>query len=90
MEGLFDVDSDAYAVAKLYTSHDTLEGVQFRTQTEIENQEDMGIAVRELADKFYNKFSDDLDIESREESSPGLSIPDDWPEEAEHRTLDEF
>lgn len=34
-EGLFDVDSAAYAVAKLYTSHDSLEGVQFRDQREI-------------------------------------------------------
>jgi hypothetical protein len=89
-EGLFDVDSDAYAVAKLYTSHDTLEGVQFRTQKEIENQQDMAIVVRDLADKFYNDFSDDLDADEREEPSPGLVVPDDWPEDAEHKTLDEF
>lgn len=89
-EGLFDVDSDTYAVAKLYTSHDELEGVQFRDQREIENQEDMAIVVRELADVFYDKFADDLDIDEREEPSPGLTIPDDWREEAEHKTLDEF
>lgn len=89
-EGLFDVDEDAWAVAKLYTSHDTLEGVQFRDQKEIENQEHMAIVVRELADLFYAEFSDGLDVESRDEPSPGLTIPDDWPEDAEHRTLDEF
>ncbi len=89
-EGLFDVDEDAWAVAKLYTSHDTLEGVQFRIQTEVENQEDMAIVVRDLADKFYDEFSDDLDVESREEPAPGLTIPDDWEEDAEHKTLDEF
>jgi len=89
-EGLFAVDSDAYAVAKLYTSHDTLEGVQFRDQQTIENQEDMAIVVRSLADTFYNEFSDGLDVDEREEPSPGLTIPDDWPEDAEHRTLNEF
>lgn len=89
-EGLFDVDSDAYAVAKLYTSHDTLEGVQFRDQREIENQEDMTIVVRDLADMFYENFSDGLDVGEREEPSPGLVVPDDWPGGADHRTLDEF
>lgn len=89
-EGLFDVDSDAYAIAKLYTSHDEFEGVQFRDQQTIENQEDMAIVVRELADTFYSEFADGLDGDEREEPSPGLSIPDDWPEDAEHQTLDEF
>ena len=89
-EGLFDVDSAAYAVAKLYTSHDSLEGVQFRDQREIESQQNMAIVVRDLADTFYNDFSDDLDVDEREEPSPGLTIPDDWPEDAEHRTLYEF
>ena len=47
------------AVAKLYTSHDALEGVQFRTQTEIAEIADMAIVVRELADKFYVEFADE-------------------------------
>ena len=89
-EGLFDVDQDAWAIAKLYTSHDELEGVQFRTQREIENQEDLAIVVRELADLFYEDFSADLDVDEREEPSPGLTVPDDWPEDAEHKTLDDF
>lgn len=89
-EGLFDVDETSWAIAKLYTSHDTLKGVQFRTQKEIENQEDMAIVVRDLADTFYENFSDGLDVGEREEPSPGLTIPDDWEEDAEHRTLDEF
>ncbi|MFC7238921.1 hypothetical protein ACFQS4_11910 [Saliphagus sp. GCM10025317] len=89
-EGLFDVDETSWAIAKLYTSHDTLEGVQFRDQREIEHQEDMAIVVRSLADAFYNEFSDNLAVEEREEPSPGLTVPDDWPEDAEHRTLDEF
>lgn len=89
-EGLFDVDETSWAVAKLYTSHDTLEGVQFRTQKGIETQEDMAIVVRELADVFYDEFADGLNVGEREEPNPGLTIPDDWEKDAEHRTLDEF
>lgn len=89
-EGLFDVDETSWAIAKLYTRHDELEGVQFRGQREIEHQEDMAIVVRDLADKFYDEFSDGIDIESRDEPSPRLTIPDNWPEDAEHKTLDEF
>ncbi|MFA9517306.1 hypothetical protein ACERIT_08830 [Halopenitus sp. H-Gu1] len=89
-EGLFDVDEDAWAIAKLYTSHDELEGVQFRDQQTIENQEDMAIVVRDLADTFYENFSDGLDVGEREEPSPGLTIPDGWLGDTEHRTLDEF
>lgn len=89
-EGMFDVVESSWAIAKLYTSHDAMEGKQFRTQKEIKNQEDMAIVVRELADLFYENFSEDLDIGEREEPSPGLAIPDYWPEEAEHKTLEKF
>jgi len=89
-EGLFDVDQGSWAIAKLYTSHDELEGVQFRDQKAIENQQDMAIIVRELADVFYENFSDGIDADKCEEPSPGLTIPDDCPEDAEHKTLDEF
>lgn len=89
-KGLFDVTEDVWAIAKLYTGHDELEGVQFRDQKEIENQEDMAIVVRSLADVFYENFSDGLDVGEREEPSPGLVVPDDWPEDVEHKMLDEF
>lgn len=89
-EGLFDVTEDVWAIAKLYTSHDELEGVQFRDQTEVENQEGMALVVRELADVFYDNFSDNFDLDEREEPSPGLTLPDDWEEEVEHKKLDEF
>ena len=68
-EGLFNVDEDAWAIAKLYTSHDTLEGVQFRDQKEIENQADMAIIVHELADVFSENFSDNLDVGSQKNLS---------------------
>lgn len=89
-EGLFDVTEDAWAIVKLYTAHGELEGVQFRDQKEIKNQQDMAIIVRELADVFYEQFSDGVDVESRDEPSPGLVVPDDWPANTENRTLDEF
>ena len=60
-EGLFGVDQDAYAVAKLYIFHDSLEGVQFRDQSEIEAAEKMPIVLRKLADVFYEPFADDLE-----------------------------
>ena len=50
----------------------------------------MAIVVCDLSDKFYDEFSDDLDVKSRKEPSPGLVVPDDWPEDVEHWTLDEF
>ena len=78
-EGLFEVDSDAWAVAKLYTSHDELEGVQFRTQMEIADINDMAIVVRELADKFYDDYTDD---EPRR-STPPAETP--WDRGSESR-----
>jgi hypothetical protein len=36
-EVLFDVDENAYAIAKLYTSHDKFGGVRFRDQAEIQS-----------------------------------------------------
>jgi len=89
-EGLFDVDEDAWAIAKLYTNHDSLEGVQFRDQMEIETQSEMPVVVRELADRFYDEFPDGIEKEERESPEPGLTVPEDWEEEAEHKTLDEF
>lgn len=55
-DGLFEVDADAWAVAKLYTTHDELEGVQFRNQLEIQDQDNVELVVRELADQFYEQF----------------------------------
>lgn len=89
-EEIFDTDSNSYAIAKLYTSHDDLEGVQFRDQQEIEEETDIAIVVRDLADRFYEQFAGDLDVGPREEPEPGLSLPEDWPESADHRTLDDF
>lgn len=63
-EGLFDVDSDSYAIAKLYTSHDELEGVQFRTQKEIESIDEIPIVVRELADHYYEEYASPRSISS--------------------------
>lgn len=57
-EGLFEVDSDAYAIAKLYTRHDDLEGVQLREQMEVDSKEDLAIVVRELADTYYAEYAD--------------------------------
>lgn len=88
-EGLFDVDSSSWAVAKLYTRHDELEGMQFCDQYEIESESEMPVVVREIADRFYDEFSDGLE-EEREGSEPVLTVPDGWDEEAEHKTLDEF
>lgn len=44
-EGLFQADSSSWAIAKLYTRHDSLEGVQFRDQREIDSEEDMAIVL---------------------------------------------
>jgi hypothetical protein len=88
-EGLFDVDSDSYAIAKLYTSHDEFEGVQYRDQVEVETEADVAIVVRGLADTFYEEFADDIDTDERDEPTPGLVAPDDWPESAENKTLDD-
>lgn len=89
-EGLFDVDSDSYAVAKLYTSHEEFDGVQYRDQVEVETEADVAIAVRDLADTFYSEFATDIDTDERDEPTPGLVAPDDWPEGAENKTLDDF
>lgn len=89
-EGLFDIDEDAWAIAKLYTSHDTLEGVQFRDQAEIESVEEMPVVVRELVDVFYEQYSESVEKDERESPEPGLTVPEDWEKESEHRTLDEF
>lgn len=43
--------------AKLYTSHDELEGVQFRNQREIESIDEMPLLVRELADVYYEEYA---------------------------------
>lgn len=48
-------------MAKLYIFHDSLGGVQFRDQSEIEAAEKMPIVLRELADVFYEPFADDLE-----------------------------
>lgn len=56
-EGFFEVDSDSWAVAKLYTSHDDLEGVQFRDQMEVDSEEDLAIVVREFADVYYAEYA---------------------------------
>lgn len=84
------MDNDSYAIAKLYTSHDEFEGVQFRDQAEIESEEDIAIVVRELADTFYSEFATDIDTDERDDPSPGLVAPDDWPESSENKTLDDF
>jgi hypothetical protein len=89
-EGLFDVDSDSYAVAKLYTSHEEFDGVQYRDQVEVETEADVAIVVRDLADTFYSEFATDIDTDERDEPTPGLVAPDDWPEGAENKTLDDF
>jgi len=89
-EGLFDVDSSSWAVAKIYTRHDELKGMQFRDQREIETQSEMPVVVRELADRFYEDFADDIEKEERESPEPGLTVPEGWEEDADHRTLDEF
>lgn len=89
-EGLFEVDADTWAIAKLYTQHDSLEGVQFRDQREIESKEDMAIVMRELADRFYEDYAPgDIKADSRPEASPGVRVPDD-SDGSENRTLDEF
>ena len=89
-EGPFDVDEYAWAIAKLYTSHDSLEGVQFCDQMEIESAEEMPVVVRELVDVCYEQYGDDIEMEERESVEPGLTVPDDWEQDTEHRTLDEF
>jgi hypothetical protein len=89
-EGLFDASSDAWGIAKLYTSHDELEGVQFREQKQVADAQDVASVVRALADLFYSDFGGDSTRSRRPEPSPGIVLPDDWEEEAVHKTLDEF
>ena len=75
-DGLFDIDEDAWAIAKLYTRHDELEGVQFRMQREIESKEDAAIVVRELIDVCYQDYADDIDIGSIDGVSAGVTVPE--------------
>lgn len=63
---------------------------RFRFVVDCLEQEDMAFVVRELADIFYSDFSDNIGVDERDESSPGLTVPDDRPEDVEHKTLDEF
>lgn len=60
--GLFKVDADAYAIAKLYTRHDELEGVQFREQVEIPSEDDAEIIIRDLIDLCYSEYPQDVDM----------------------------
>lgn len=90
-EGLFEADADAWAIAKLYTSHDELEGVQFRTQMEIAEIDDMAIVVRELADQFYGEYTGENGPEK------ALKTPTPWergtesrPRDGENHSLDDF
>jgi hypothetical protein len=53
------------------TSHDTLEGVQFREPIA------MPVIVQELVDISYEQYSGSLAKELREAPEPGLSISDD-------------
>ena len=87
-DGLFDIDEDAWAIAKLYTRHNELEGVQFRTQSEIASKEDVTIVVRELIDVCYQDYADDIDVDATSEHTTGVTVPAD--QLSEHRTLDEF
>ena len=73
-EVLFDVDSSSWAVAKIYNRHDELEGMQFRDQREIETQSELPVVIRELADRFYEEFSDGLERGERESPDPGLTV----------------
>lgn len=90
-DGLFEIDSDPWGIAKLYTSHDELQGVQFREQKEIANEQDVASVVRALVDLFYSDFGgEDSTRSQRSKPTPGLVLPDGWEEEAVHKTLDEF
>ena len=80
-EGLFDVDEDSWAIAKLYTSHDELEGVQFRTQMEIESVDEMPIVVRELADVYYEEYATG--------ESMSLPAPTPWERQTESQPRDD-
>ena len=82
-EGLFDVDSDSYAIAKLYTSHDELEGVQFHTQKEIESVDKMPIIVRELADVYYDEYA------GEGVSQSSLPAPTPWERQTESQPRDD-
>lgn len=82
-EGLFDVDEDSWAIAKLYTSHDSLEGVQFRTQMEIESVDEMLIAVREFADLYYEEYT------GEGVSQSSLLAPTPWERQVEPKSRDE-
>lgn len=90
-EGLFEVDADAWAVAKLYTSHDRLEGVQFRTQMEIAEIDDMAIVVRELADQFYGEYSDEsASQKALPKLTPWERGAESRPDDGENHSLDDY
>lgn len=92
--GLFDVNTDAWAIAKLYSSHDDLEGVQFRDQREVETQADLELVVRELADQFYNEYQTCTRGEGSDANGgSGLTVPKGWDGDdavGENKSLDEF
>lgn len=71
------VGSFHHLMALGFEAKTLIEGVQCCDQTEIESQQDMAIIVRDLADVFYDEFSDGLDVGEREEHSSGLVVPDD-------------
>ena len=90
-EGIFEADSDAWAVAKLYTSHDSLEGVQFREQLKIAEIDNMALVVRELADRFYGEYCG--------ENGPEKALPaqtpwergvESHPDDGENHSLADF
>lgn len=81
-EGLFDVNSDAYGIAKLYTSHDELEGVQFRDQRDIESVDKMSIVVRDLADRYYEEYAGNG-------SQSSLPAPTPWERQVETESHDD-
>ena len=87
-DGLFDVDDDAWAIAKLYSRHDDLKGVQFRKQKEIESKDDVALVVRELIDVCYRDYADEIDVDATSEPTTGVTVPVE--QSTEHRTLDEF
>lgn len=92
-EGLFDTTEDSWAIAKLYTSHDDLEGVQFRDQIAVETKDDLERVVRELADDYYNEHQAPTHDRESGVGGSGLTVPEDWSDDDDddgNATLDEF
>lgn len=90
-EGLFEADADSWAIAKLYTSHDELEGVQFREQMKIAEIDDMAIVVRELADVFYEDFAgEDTSRKALPKPTPWERGAESRPDDGESHSLDDF